>query len=87
MDSTWLLAILAALTLPKIGDSASNKQVIKRANWLARQGRGYQGLNLLENRMCVRSKPTTGNDYFLQALKSTVVFLLLQYNCIHFYMD
>ena len=56
MQAQWIFAIVALFMLPKIGDSASNTNIIKRANWLASQGRGEEGLNLLETRMCAHKK-------------------------------
>ena len=48
-----ILAVLSHLKIGNIAPDPSIQRVIKQANWLASQGRGEQGVQLLETRMCV----------------------------------
>ena len=53
MALVLILAVLSHLKIGNIAPDPSIQRVIKQANWLASQGRGEQGVQLLETRMCV----------------------------------
>ena len=56
MGRLLLVSLVLVVALPEMVGSASKpgiQRLIKQANWLVGQGRGVQGLQLLETRMCV----------------------------------